>query len=194
MDLDNIKKTWQQTDLKPTIGEEKIQKMLDNKGQSAFNSIMRYEKYGIIGLIICTLVAYPLFSRYMPVFYFYLIACIIGIIWQIHKFSLLKNANIAELSITKAAKFYYQYKGMIIKELIISCVLFFFFIMIFGYFELAPRWNTGHFKNYLVIFGVSVIVGVVFGVVFFKKIYWNNLKRIEKSLKEIECFENENNN
>ncbi|GAB6010379.1 hypothetical protein [Dysgonomonas reticulitermitis] len=194
MDLDNIKKTWQQTDLKPTIGEEKIQKMLGNKGQSAFNSIMRYEKYSIIGLIACILIAYPLFSRHMPVFYFYLIACIIGIIWQVYKFSLLKNANIAELSITKAAKFYYQYKGMIIKELIISCVLFFFFVVLFGYFELAPKWNTGHFQYSLIIFVISMIIGLFVGLFLFRKLYWRQFKKIEKSLKEVEDFERDNHN
>lgn len=194
MDLDNIKKTWQQADLKPTIGEEKIQKMLDNKGQSAFNSIMRYEKYGIIGLIICVLVAYPLFSRYMPMFYFYLITCIIGIGWQIYKFRLLKKANIAELSITKAAKFYYQYKGMIIKELLIGCVWFFLLISLFGYLELTPKWNTSYFQYSLIAFVMSMIIGLLVGFILYRRLYWTHFNKIEKSLKEVEDFEKENHN
>lgn len=194
MDLDNIKKTWQQTTLRSAIGEEKIQKMLDNKGQGAFNSIMRYEKYSIVGLVVCMLIAYPLFSRFMPVLYSYLVTCLIGIIWQIYKFRLLKNANIAELSITKAAQFYYQYKRLIIRELIVGCVWFFFFIALFGYFELAPKWDTNHFQYSLIAFIISMIIGLFVAFFLYRKLYWNQFKKIEKSLKEIEDFEKENYN
>lgn len=193
MDLDNIKKTWQQAELKPTIGEEKIQKMLDNKGQSAFNSIIRYEKFGIIGLIICLLVAYPVFSRHMPVFYTYLITCLLGVAWQIYKFRTLKNANIADAGITDVAKLYYRYRKMIIKEFIVGLVWFLFFVILLGYLELSPKWGTNHFKNYLIIFVISMSIGILVGVFLYKKIYWNNLKRIEESLNEVEYFENENN-
>lgn len=31
MDLDNIKKTWQQTDIRPDIDDDKIRKMLSNE-------------------------------------------------------------------------------------------------------------------------------------------------------------------
>ncbi|MFT4224211.1 hypothetical protein [Dysgonomonas sp.] len=194
MDLDNIKKTWQQTNLKSTVDDCKIRKMLDNKGQSAFNSIMRYEKYGIIGLVVCMLVAYPLFSEHKLVFYSYLITCLVGVIWQIYKFRLMKNANIAELSITKAAKFYYQYRGMIVKELIVGCVWFFFFIVLFGYFELAPKWNTGRFQYSLMAFIISMSIGLLVGLVLYRKLYWAHFKKIEKSLEEVEDFERDNHN
>ena len=194
MDLDNIKKTWQQTNLKSTVDDYKIRKMLDNKGQSAFNSIMRYEKYGIIGLVVCMLIAYPLFSEYKMVFYSYLVTCLVGIVWQIYKFRLMKNANIAELSITKAAKFYYQYRAMIVKELIVGCVWFLFFIVLFGYFELSPKWNTGRFQYSLIAFVISMSIGLLVGLVLYRKLYWTHFKEIEKSLKEIEDFEEDNHN
>lgn len=194
MDLDNIKKTWQQTDLKSKVDDSKIRKMLDNKGQSAFNSIMRYEKYGIIGLVICMLVAYPFFSEHKPVFYFYLVTCLVGIVWQIYKFKLIKSANIAELSITKAAKFYYQYRGMIVKELIVGCVWFLVFIILFGNFELAEKWDTGHFQYSLIVFIGSMFIGLLVGFILYRKLYWTHFKEIEKSLKEVEDFEKDDHN
>lgn len=194
MDLDNIKKAWQQTDLKSTVDDSKIRKMLGNKGQSAFNSIMRYEKYGIIGLVICVLIAYPFFSEHKQVFYFYLVTCLVGIVWQIYKFRLIKNANIAELSITRAAKFYYQYKGIIVKELIVGCVWFIFFIILFGYFELAEKRDTGRFQYSLIAFAASMCIGLLIGFILYRKLYWTHFKEIEKSLKEVEDFEKDDHN
>lgn len=53
MDLDNIKKVWQENNAKPDIKEHKIQQMLDNKGKGAFENLIKYEKLGLILAIIC---------------------------------------------------------------------------------------------------------------------------------------------
>ena len=67
MDLDNIKKAWQESNITPSIDEQKIEKMLSNEGNSAFNSLFKYERFGRISMIICLFLAFPLFEEYIPV-------------------------------------------------------------------------------------------------------------------------------
>lgn len=193
MDLDNIKKTWQQAEIKPTIDEGKIQKMLDNRGQSAFNSIIKYEKVGMIGLIICALVSYPIFHKHMPVFWGYLVTCFIGIAWQYHKFRSLKNANIAESGIVEVSKFYYKYRKKVINELIVCVIWLLLFCAFFLYFELRQIDDPQLFRSLLFVFIGSFGFFTIIGFFIYKKLFWNNLKRIEASLKEVEEFEEDNN-
>jgi hypothetical protein len=190
MDLDNIKKTWQETEIKPTIDNEKIQKMISNEGRSAFNSLLRYEKIGIILLIICIPMIYALSLRHTPVIVFYIFSVVVFLVWQVYKFKKLRGINLSEMGITEISSHFYWYRKAILKEFVAGLVWIIFFSILFGYFELFN--NPDYFYKRLIIFVISVLIGLFIAIVIYKMIYWNNIKKMEISIREIQEFEKDN--
>lgn len=186
MDLDNIKKTWQETDITPSIDEQKIEKMLSNEGNSAFNSLLKYEKLGRIAMIICLLIAYPVFSNHLFIFIFYSISCILGYFWQIHKIKKLKKIDIANQSITEISNQVYWYRKIISKEFIIGIGWFIGFVLLLGYLELSAKAMRP------AVYITTMIIAFIGILITYRLLYWNNIKKLEAAIKEIEEFEKEN--
>ncbi|MDU1889934.1 MAG: hypothetical protein E6767_04525 [Dysgonomonas sp.] len=189
MDLDNIKKTWQETEINPDIGKDKIQKMIDNDGQSAFNKLLFYEKIAILGLVICIPIGLGLFNKYLPVSIVYILSIIFGIVWQIYKYKSLQRINVAEMSITEVAASFYKYRKCILKEFYIGLVWFVAFFALFGYCEFIE--DIELLSKHLFILVIGMIIGLIFVLIVYKKLYWKNIKKLEASIKEIEEFNQE---
>ena len=190
MDLDNIKKTWQETEMKPTIDNEKIQKMISNEGRSAFNSLLRYEKLGIILLIICIPMIFALSLRHTPVIVFYLLSVAMFLVWQVYKFRKLRRINLSEMGITEISSHFYWYRKAILKEFVTGLVWIMFFFILFGYFELPD--DPDYLYRHLIILVISVLIGLFVAIIIYKMIYWNNIKKMENSIGEIKDFEKDN--
>lgn len=190
MDLDNIKKTWQETEIKPTIDNEKIQKMISNEGRSAFNSLLRYEKIGIILLIVCIPMIFALSLRHTPVIVFYLFSVVVFLVWQVYKFKKLRRINLSEMGITEISNHFYWYRKVILKEFVAGLVWFIFFFILFGYFELLD--DSDYFYKHLIILVISALIGLFVAIIIYKMIYWNNIKKMENSIREIQDFEEDN--
>lgn len=186
MDLDNIKKSWQEANINPSIDEQKIQKMLDNEGESAFNKILKYEKIGRIAIIACLLIAYPVFSKHLFAFLIYTVSVILGFFWQIYKINKLKKIDIAHQSITDISTQIYWYRRIIYKEFIFGLIWFIGFASFLGYLEFAS--NSIHPAIYIIVMTMAFL-GVILT---YKKLYWNNFKKLEKAIKEVEEFEKDN--
>jgi hypothetical protein len=183
MDLDNIKKTWQQTDIRPDIDDDKIRKMLSNEGHSAFNSLLKYERFGIIMLIICLPIGYLVFGKYMPVAVSYIISVLLGILWQLYKYRKLKKVDMAQHSITEISNQVYRYRKIIYKEFIVGLVWFIAFVLFLGYWEFSDE----GIPSFIYIIAMAIaFVAVIFT---YKKLYWNNIKKLEAAIKEVEEFE-----
>jgi len=186
MDLDNIKKTWQQTDIRPDIGDDKIRKMLSNEGHSAFNSLLKYEKIGMWLMVGCLLLAYPLFFKYLPIYIYYVLSVVAGFFWQIYKIRKLKKLDIAQMNITEISNRIYSYRKIIHKEFIVGLIWFVIFAAFLVYWESADK------GIHPVIYVVAMGIGLVCVIFIYKKLYWNNIKKLEAAIKEVEEFEKGN--
>ncbi|WP_108823137.1 hypothetical protein [Dysgonomonas sp. Marseille-P4361] len=186
MDLDNIKKAWQETNISPSIDEQKIEKMLSNEGHSAFNSLLKYEKLGRTLMIICLLIAYPVFSNHLSVFIIYTVSVILGFFWQLYKVRKLKEIDIAHQSITQISNQVYWYRKIIFKEFVIGIIWFVGLVMLLGYLEFSDK----SIRPTAFIIAMSIaFIGVI---ITYKLLYWNNIKKLEEAIKEVEEFEKEN--
>ena len=191
MDLDNIKKTWQETDLKPDMDETKIRQMLSNSGQSAFNSLLRYESVGLIATIICLPLGYFMFSKYLAVCLTFILPTLLFVCWHIYKLRRLKKVDMATMSITEVSSHIYWYRKAILKEIIFGTIWFFAFFVMFGYYELV--YDSVHFNRQLIILVIAVLIGLAVALIIYRTLYWNNIKKIESAIKEVEEFENNEN-
>ena len=190
MDLDNIKKTWREADIKPAIDDEKIRKMISNEGQSAFGKLLSYEKFGLFMLIIFIPMGYFVFERYFCLQMLYVITALFGILWQLYKIKKLKKVDLQQMSITQVSKHINWYKKIIIKEISYGAVWFLAFFLILGYLDLSE--STDHVLRRVVSLLIGMAVGLIGVVLTYKLLYLNNIKKLQASIKEIEDFEEDN--
>lgn len=188
MDLDDLKKDWQQTDVKVSIGEDKIKRMLGNKGQSAYEKLLKYEKLEL-ALLIPALFVGTLFwldSRCLSIFYS--ASVIAGGIWQWRKIKFLKKTDFLIMNILEVTERMNKYRTMLFSEIIVGIVWTFAFAGLICYISY-------HDRSWFVFWGGFVFISFfTFTTCFFiyKYLYYNNLKEIEQSIKEIEQFEKDN--
>ena len=190
MDLDNIKKTWQETNIKPGIDDEKIRKMLSNEGHSAFNSLLRYEKLGIAVLVICLPLGYLLFSKYTPLALCFIGSNLLALLWQIYKLRKLKQVDMVTMSITEVSCHIYWYRKIIIREFFVGAIWLICFFIFFGYYELI--YDSASFTRQLIVIAAVIVIGLAVAYIIYKILYLNNIKKLETAIKEIEDFEKDN--
>jgi len=186
MDLDNIKKTWQETDLKPSIDDRKIRMMLNNRGRSAFNSILSYETVGAICLLLCVPVGYLVFDKDISIRIFFVVSTILGLVWQLYKLVRLKKVDLATMSITEVSRHIVWYRRAMVKELLIGASWFICFIIFFGYLEL--KLDSPHFVRQLIVLVVASFIGFLVALLIYRTWCWNNIKKIEAAIKEVEEY------
>jgi len=191
MDLDNIKKTWQETDIKPDIDNEKIRKMLSNEGHSAFNSLLRYERLGIAVLLLCLPLGYLVFSKYLPLALCFIGSALLALLWQVFKLRKLKQMDMATMSITEVSCHVYWYRKIIIREFFVGAVWLICFFIFFGYYELI--YDSASFTRQLIVLIAAIAIGIIVAFVIYKVLYLNNIKKLEAAIKELEDFEKDNN-
>lgn len=205
MDLDNLKKTWQETEVKPTIDECKIQKMLDNKGQSAFEKLIKYDKIFLWLLIPC--IFGGIFFYYMHPIpgIIYSIVLIYGFLWQSYKLKFMKKADLSEMTILEASKCITKYKKLLLYEIIIGAVAVVVFFVPYVYFGIPGMINrmSGRdteqvhaifdISHMAIMFVIMIVSVTVISFFLYKYMYFNNIKQVQNSINEIEEFEKENN-
>lgn len=190
MDLDNIKKSWQETEIKPIVNEDKIQRMISNEGQGAYNKLLKHEKNGFWALIVCIPIGYLLFKQYLPVVILYITAVIFGLFWQFYKIKKLKMIHLDKMSITEVSKNIYLYRKNIFKEFTIGAIWFFAFFIVLGYCKISERTDESSIISIGII--IASVIGFIGVLLTYKLLYWNNIKKLETSIKEVEEFEKDN--
>lgn len=189
MELDNIKKKWQNAEIKLDIDNEKIGKMLSNDGHSAYNALLKFEKIGAFAMVICVILGYFVFSRYLPVFMVYTVSVFFAFFWQIYKIRKLKQINIGHMTIMEISSKVYSYRKIIFKEFFVGVAWLVLFLIFLGYYELL---ETPLSVGKLIVFTVFSLVGVIVVFVLYKVMYWNNIKKLASAIEEIEEFERDN--
>lgn len=198
MDLDNIKKSWQQAGAGRTIDENKIQKMLDNKGKGAFDALLKYDKLFFWLLFPCLLLGLlgTFVVHWLPGI-FYSLLVIGGFFWQAYKIKFLKNINLSEMGILEVSKSITKYKKYITYEILvgtIAIVAFFIFYTYYGLPAMFPRLYGGENAPMIlfIILIIEILLTAILSFFLYKYTYLINIKKIEKAVKEIEYFENDN--
>lgn len=198
MDLDNIKKAWQESTPSPGISEEKIQQMLDNRGKSAFGSLIKYERWNLISLFICIPLSFVFIDRITIIVY--LCSLFLGLIWQIYKFGFLRKINLAEMGILEISSRIATYKKFISREFIAGLIWAIPFLALWlariaiskELFSLIIN-PTLVIAMFVVIYLIIATTVIVIAWALYKHMYINKIKIIEKSIQEIKEFEKDNN-
>lgn len=200
MELDSLKKSWQEANIKPAMDEDKIQYMINNQGHSAFSSLLKFEKIGIIAVTIC--LPLSLIFKEIELVILYLVSVPIMIIWQIYKYKYLKKIDLTSMNILEVSKRITKYKKYLSIEFIIGLVWLIIFCLLFVFKALiVDMANIRHIAVeqietsviVLSIIGIFILL-VITATLLFKFLYLNNIKRIQSAIKEIQDFEQENNN
>lgn len=189
MELDNIKKKWQNAEIKLDIDNEKIGKMLSNDGHSAYNALLKFEKIGAFAMVICSVFGYFVFSRYLPVSIVYTVSAFFAFFWQIYKIRKLRQINIGHMTIMEISSKLYSYRKIIFKEFFAGAAWLVLFFIFLGYYELL---ETPLSVGKLIALTISVLVVMIVVFVLYKVMYWNNIKKLASAIEEIEEFERDN--
>lgn len=195
MDLDNLKKTWQQTEIKPSITDDKIQEMLDNKGQSAFARLIQYDRLFLWLLIPCLLVGALFYSMSLGLGIAYSILIIISFFWQRYKIKFMKGVDLSLMGILEVSKCILQYKKYIIYEMVVSAIIMIPFFIFYTYYvlpDLFPRMHESDHGLSSTLFAISVAATIIICFVVYRYMYMNNIKKVQRSIREIKDFEKDN--
>ncbi len=193
MDLDNIKKTWQATEIKPDIDDDKIQKMISNEGKSAFNSLLKVEKFAFFLMIPCLAIG-VLVSCCMHLLFgiFYSVLVVGGAFWQIYKINFLKRIDLSIMSILDVSKEITRYKKYIIKEIIFGFILVLPLFIIYTYFVLPSMYPAlDNSVKKLIMLAIGIGGTIIISYLVYRILYIKNIHKIEKSVKENEEFDKE---
>jgi len=199
MELDEIKKIWDEMDSlkeKLQISDNRIKEMLKKTGESALAKLLKIGKISIIsiiplGLFMC-LLSFNFFKA--DGYYFicpllFLLICLLAFPFEIYCFRILKSIDFSNMTVVEVTERILKYQKIVKRaEMygIIGAVIYLCF------------W---YYLSYKLSFGSEVIWGLIifmiimcFVVVFltrylYKQLYYNNIKKISDSLKELREFE-----
>lgn len=193
MDLDNMKKTWQQTSIKPQLEEDKIQQMLDNKGKGTLDKLLRTEKIFLwMAIIILPLACLLEFSR--PFISLFFIAMLVpGCIWQIYKIRFLKKIDTLQMGIVEISAHINRYKRYLLWEITAAIPILIIFMLSYTIFLLHPKdYSYESLRPAIIMATAGIIITIVICIPIYLNLYLKNIRDIERSIQEIKYFEEEN--
>lgn len=199
MDLDNIKKAWNENNAIPALCEDKIHTIINKRAKTALDKLIYFEIFGCLILLPLLFVPYlhsiafpkmpyPVFTKY-----FFITSCVIGFFWQIYKYRLLKKIDISHTDIINCSKYISEYKLYISREMILGVlfVLILIFSFAYSYIDILPGDQN---KLKFCIFNAILFILVCSILLFYYKLaYYKRIKHIEASLKEAREMENTTN-
>ncbi len=194
MDLDNIKKTWNDNLFTPSLTDDNIRHIIYKRGKTALGRLLWFE---IIGLVVVLpfiavpyihalylpRVPYPIFTKY-----FFIACCIISFCWQIYKVQLLNKIDLKQMDILSGLKTISRYKLFIKRELFVGVAFACIILGSFCYEYIDIISDQGKIPFYLFNMAVLITVCLVM-LVFYKFFYKKNIESIESSLKEVKEME-----
>ncbi len=192
MDLDKLKKDWQNVNVKSSVDEVKIEQMIDNEGKSAFNRLVLYEKVSMILLPFCGLLSFTDLFKYDILKIYYGIICVVGFFWECYKYKLLKGVNMLEMDILDISNFYVKFRKYVVYEIIVTVLWFFSFVILFGYLEYIHEWSIKGRTDLIPVFISIFLITFTLCIFVTWKLYWKKVKILGKSIRELKEFEKDN--
>ncbi|MDR2955431.1 MAG: hypothetical protein LBV43_10150 [Prevotella sp.] len=193
MELDNIKKTWQENEIKPSIDEEKIRRMLNNRSKNAFNRLFMVEMVYFILLIPCIFAGVWFYNLHPIPGILYFAGLVVSFVWQWYKISYLKKIDLIEMGILDVSKRITTYKKYLSYEIFIGAAWGLAVFICFTFFAMPvqiPELSSPDLSFILWIgLAAMIILFAILMILIYKFFYMNNIKKIQDAIKEIEEFE-----
>lgn len=195
MDLDNIKKTWNDNIFTPNLTHDSIRHIIYKKGTTALERLLWFEIIGLI--VVLPLIAAPyIHTLYMPrvpypafTKYFFISCCFISFFWQIYKVYLLKRIDLKQMDIVSGLKIISKYRLYIKREFFVAITFLFIFIGSFAY-NYIDTIITDQKRFYFYVYNIGLfVVASVILFIFYKYFYKKNIKNIVSALEEVKEVE-----
>lgn len=196
MDLDKLKKDWQELDATPSsISEEKIKKMMDNKGQSALSKLKRMERIFLILILFC--VGVPFLHNYifgeklgynLFMIVLYVSFCVIAIFSQLYKLTILKKIDLEKSDILTCSKQILWIRKYLTMELFVGLIFAITMMVAFGVhtIKILPEYLQLYYTIYIVLLTAILIVVLL---LFYRATYRKYINQVKQSIDEVKEFE-----
>lgn len=198
MDLDNLKKIWNQTQVDlPPVSDDKMLSILRGKGKTALSKLYIWELTGAVVFLVLILVpciynqVLIIFSKSVLAMYFLISFCIFGFLWQLFKIWILRRVNLQKNSVLVSAKHICTYRLCINAEVFISILFVFVFMILYFYPWLGSMPDSKPILLYVIIVSWIVVVALLIWLIYVR-FYRKQIRKIEESIIEIEDFEKDN--
>ena len=201
MDLDDIKKIWQEIDSlkqQKLVSDDRIKKMLKNDGKSALDKLIKLAKLYVIiiiplGMFICLLShkffeaggLYPLCPLFM------LLLCIAMEPLEIYVYRLLKGIDFSTMTVKEVSSRILKYHNLVKKAEFFGIILFIIYMAIWYVLYYKLIFGDEIMWPFIIVMGSVYIGGIISLPILYKKLYYKNIHKINESLKELEEFEQE---
>ncbi len=201
MDLEEIKKIWQEVDSlkkQKQISDARIKKMLRNEGKSALDKLIRTAKiYTIIiiplGLLIC-LFSYKFFEAggFYPVCpLFMLLVCLLLEPLEIYLYRLLKGIDYSTMTVKEVNARILKYQCIIKKCEFYGIIVFIVYMAIWYFLYYKLIFGKEIIWWFIIYTGVIYLAGIMLIPLMYRKLYHRNIHKIKMNLRELEEFEQE---
>jgi hypothetical protein len=199
MELDEVKKTWNEMDAlneKLKISDARIKEMLKKEGKSALAKLIRTAKFYTIaiiplGVLLC-LLSYDFFEAggfYMIWPLLFLLICLLLEPLEIYLYRLLKGIDFHAMPVKEVSEKILKYQDILQKCRLYGTIIGVVYLIIWYY--LYYKLIFGSEINWVfIIFMTGMCIAVGIGIqVLYKKLYFNHINRIKESLIELKEFE-----
>lgn len=194
MDLDKIKQSWNSINIESLPEENKIQNIIQRNAKTAIDRFYLIEKIGLIAIF--PLIFAPCLSGYLPFLDFpviakwiYVLFCILGLLWQGYKVSLLHR--ILKDNTIQSLKRILKYRLCLKFEILAGTLFAFLFTasLLYGWKDkiLDSKWL---FICITCILFWIIVIALIYFV--YRKLFYKQIKEIEQSLQKIKNIEKEN--
>jgi hypothetical protein len=199
MELDDIKKLWNEVDLlkeKQEINENKIKEMLKDKGKTALSKLIRLEIIGIFAALPSGAAWYFLSSKFFAIGGYYvilpfiiLLLCVLCVPLYIYLYRLLKSIDYYRMTARENLEKILKYQRIYQKIYNYSMYGFVIFISIWICLDYIQNFGLTIYWGRIIFAIILIIVGTIAGNAFYKKWYFDRINQIKESLKELKEFE-----
>jgi hypothetical protein len=200
MELDEIKKVWDEMDLQkenPQIGDNKITEILKHQGKTALSKLIKTAKFYVyamipLGLIIC-LLSYKFFEAggyYIICPMAFLLFCLLMEPLEIYLYRLLKGIDFSIMTVREVSGRMLIYHNIIKKSQLYGTMWFILYLGVWYFLYYKLIFGSTIIWGFIIYMIVLVITGVFVIQFLYKKLYFKNIKKIQESLEELKVFEN----
>lgn len=197
MDLDKMKKMWNNPDTPVYTDEGRIRDIIHSKVKTALERLITTET--LLLVLVIFLIPMPfVFDYFLGELYTfpfflkvtYIVFCIAGIFWQLYKRQILKKTDIVNTGIVACRKCFLKYRLCLKFEIIVGIVFFllFYSAFVYGWKEIMTPYLFKMYCWFNTAFGLVILALMLYT---YKKLYYKQIRKIEASLDEIEDMEKE---
>jgi len=199
MELDDIKKMWQEIDSlkeKQQINESRIKEMLKNEGKTALDRLIKLKKIGMViaiplGIFMC-FISHKFFEAggyYMIMPFIFLLYTILIVPFNYYWHRFLKGIDFSNMTVREVLERILKYQNMIQKFEMYGIIFGIIYLGIWYYLFYKLMIGAEIVWGLIIFMAIMCVVAGLLISVLYKKLYYNNINKIKESLKELKEFE-----